>query len=42
MWTRSRVSWSELRAAADDEDTDAAAEAAPRFVETVAGLQLTG
>jgi hypothetical protein len=31
----------ELRAAADDEDTDAAAEAAPRFVETVAGLRLT-
>ncbi len=31
----------ELRAAADDEDTDAAAEAAPRFVETVAGLQPT-
>ena len=29
----------ELRAAADDEDTDAAAEAAARFVETVAGLQ---
>jgi hypothetical protein len=32
----------ELRAAADAEDTGAAAEAAPRFVETVAGLQLTG
>ena len=32
----------ELRTAADDEDTGAAAEAAPRFVETVAGLQLTG
>jgi hypothetical protein len=31
----------ELRAAADDEDTDATAEAAPRFVETIAGLQLT-
>ena len=31
----------ELRAAADDEDTDAAAEAAPRLVESVAGLQLT-
>ena len=31
----------DLRAAADDEDT-AAAEAAPRLVETVAGLQLTG
>jgi hypothetical protein len=30
-----------LRTAADDEDTDAAAEAAPRFAETVAGLQLT-
>ena len=30
----------DLRAAADDEDTDAA-EAAPRLVETVAGLQLT-
>ncbi|MGH9289702.1 MAG: hypothetical protein ACRD0V_15660 [Acidimicrobiales bacterium] len=30
-----------LRTAADDEDTDAAAEATPRFVETVAGLQLT-
>jgi hypothetical protein len=32
----------ELRVAADAEDTDAAAEAAPRFVESVAGLQLTG
>jgi hypothetical protein len=32
----------DLRAAADDEDTAAAAEAAPRLVETVAGLQLTG
>jgi hypothetical protein len=32
----------DLRAAADDEDTDAAAEAAPQFVESVAGLQLTG
>jgi hypothetical protein len=32
----------DLRAAADDEDTDAAAEAAPRFVESVAGLQLAG
>jgi hypothetical protein len=32
----------ELRAAADDEDTDTAAEAAPRFVEAVAGLRLTG
>jgi hypothetical protein len=31
----------DLRAAADDEDTDAAAEAAPRFVDSVAGLQLT-
>jgi hypothetical protein len=31
-----------LRVAADDEDTAAAAEAAPRLVETVAGLQLTG
>jgi hypothetical protein len=31
----------DLRAAADDEDTAAAAEAAPRLVETVAGLQLT-
>jgi hypothetical protein len=30
-----------LRTAADDEDTDAATKAAPRFVETVAGLQLT-
>ncbi len=30
----------ELRTAADDEDADAVAEAAPRFVETVAGLQL--
>ncbi|HET6833075.1 MAG TPA: hypothetical protein VFH30_04345 [Acidimicrobiales bacterium] len=30
-----------LRTAADDEDTDAAAEAAPGFVETVAGLQPT-
>jgi hypothetical protein len=29
----------ELRTAADDEDTTAAAEAAPRLVETVAGLQ---
>jgi hypothetical protein len=28
-----------LRAAADDEDTEAAADAAPGFVETVAGLQ---
>jgi hypothetical protein len=32
----------DLRVAADDEDTDAAAEAAPQFVESVAGLQLTG
>jgi hypothetical protein len=32
----------DLRAAADDEDTAATAEAAPRLVETVAGLQLTG
>jgi hypothetical protein len=32
----------DLRVAADDENTDAAAEAAPRFVESVAGLQLTG
>jgi hypothetical protein len=32
----------DLRAAADDEDTDAADEAAPRFVESVAALQLTG
>ncbi|MGH2475054.1 MAG: hypothetical protein ACRDIL_07295, partial [Candidatus Limnocylindrales bacterium] len=32
----------DLRAAADDEDTAAVAEAAPRLVETVAGLQLTG
>jgi hypothetical protein len=31
----------DLRAAADEEDTDAAAEAAPRFVDSVAGLQLT-
>jgi hypothetical protein len=31
----------DLRAAADDEDTDAAAEAAPPFVDSVAGLQLT-
>jgi hypothetical protein len=31
----------DLRAAADDEDTDAAAEAAPRFVDSVAALQLT-
>jgi hypothetical protein len=31
-----------LRAAADDEETAAVAEAAPRFVETVAGLRLTG
>jgi hypothetical protein len=31
-----------LRTAADDEDTAAVAEAAPRLVETVAGLQLTG
>jgi hypothetical protein len=30
-----------LRTAADDENTDAAAGAAPRFVETVASLQLT-
>jgi hypothetical protein len=30
-----------LRTASDDEDTDAAAEAAPGFVQTVAGLQLT-
>ena len=29
----------DLRTAADDEDTTAAAEAAPRFVETVASLQ---
>jgi hypothetical protein len=32
----------DLRAADDDEDTAATAEAAPRLVETVAGLQLTG
>jgi hypothetical protein len=32
----------DLRAAADDEDTDAAAEAAPQFVESVGRLQLTG
>jgi hypothetical protein len=32
----------ELRSAADDEDTDAAADVAPQFLETVAGLQLTG
>ncbi len=31
----------DLRAAADDEDTAAAAEAAPRLVETVAGLEAT-
>jgi hypothetical protein len=32
----------ELRVAADDEDTDAVAEAAPGFVQAVARLQLTG
>ena len=40
MWTRSEASW-RTWAAADDEDT-AAAEAAPRLVETVAVPQLTG
>ena len=32
----------ELRVAADDEDMDAVAEAAPGFVDAVAGLRLTG
>jgi hypothetical protein len=39
---RSTTQLEELRVAADHEDTEAVAEAAPGFVEAVAGLQLTG